>query len=110
MNFGVGSCCFGLRAQLIETGEKERLMELLRERLVDCGWKDEMKALCRYFCFLYCHRDFSFVSMHLQEKDFGVLGLFIVNSMLPLIAIFFVHLVKCFIGLSILSRGEIIRM
>lgn len=22
-------------------------MELLRERLVECGWKDEMKALCR---------------------------------------------------------------
>ncbi|KAG5527039.1 hypothetical protein RHGRI_028086 [Rhododendron griersonianum] len=35
--------------QLIESGEKERLMELLRERLIDCGWKDEMKALCRAF-------------------------------------------------------------
>ncbi|GMY13083.1 transcription and mRNA export factor ENY2 [Fagus crenata] len=33
--------------QLIESGEKERLMELLRERLVECGWKDEMKAHCR---------------------------------------------------------------
>lgn len=22
-------------------------MELLRERLIECGWKDEMKALCR---------------------------------------------------------------
>ncbi|RVW45154.1 Transcription and mRNA export factor ENY2 [Vitis vinifera] len=32
---------------LIESGEKERLMELLRERLIECGWKDEMKALCR---------------------------------------------------------------
>ncbi|EXC33358.1 hypothetical protein L484_010767 [Morus notabilis] len=35
--------------QLIESGEKERLMELLRERLIECGWKDEMKALCRQF-------------------------------------------------------------
>ncbi|XP_056169666.1 transcription and mRNA export factor ENY2 isoform X1 [Syzygium oleosum] len=34
---------------LIESGEKERLMELLRERLTECGWKDEMKALCRAF-------------------------------------------------------------
>lgn len=34
--------------QLIESGEKERLMELLRERLVECGWKDEMKAICRW--------------------------------------------------------------
>ncbi|KAH0984556.1 hypothetical protein GBA52_011733 [Prunus armeniaca] len=24
-------------------------MELLRERLIECGWKDEMKALCRAF-------------------------------------------------------------
>lgn len=45
-------CCWfldWLLAQLIESGEKERLMELLRERLVDCGWKDEMKAICRFF-------------------------------------------------------------
>ena len=35
--------------QLIESGEKERLKELLRERLVECGWKDEMKALCRFW-------------------------------------------------------------
>jgi enhancer of yellow 2 transcription factor len=33
---------------LVESGEKERLMELLRERLVECGWKDDMKALCRF--------------------------------------------------------------
>jgi hypothetical protein len=33
---------------LIESGEKERLMELLRERLIECGWKDEMNALCRF--------------------------------------------------------------
>ncbi|KAJ1413266.1 hypothetical protein SESBI_19812 [Sesbania bispinosa] len=37
----------GLHVQLIESGEKERLMELLREMLVDCGWKNEMKALYR---------------------------------------------------------------
>ncbi|CAK9313182.1 unnamed protein product [Citrullus colocynthis] len=34
---------------LIESGEKERLKELLRERLIECGWKDEMKALCRAY-------------------------------------------------------------
>lgn len=42
-------CVVDVVVQLIETGEKERLMELLRERLVDCGWKDEMETLCRYF-------------------------------------------------------------
>ncbi|XP_050380881.1 transcription and mRNA export factor ENY2 [Argentina anserina] len=35
--------------EMIESGEKERLIELLRERLIECGWKDEMKALCRSF-------------------------------------------------------------
>jgi hypothetical protein len=34
--------------KLVESGEKEKLMELLRERLVECGWRDEMKALCRF--------------------------------------------------------------
>ncbi|KAL6143110.1 hypothetical protein ACLB2K_053806 [Fragaria x ananassa] len=38
-----------INIELIESGEKERLMELLRERLIECGWKDEMKALCRSF-------------------------------------------------------------
>ncbi|XP_016747894.1 transcription and mRNA export factor ENY2 isoform X2 [Gossypium hirsutum] len=33
----------------IKSGEKERLKELLRERLLECGWIDEMKALCRAF-------------------------------------------------------------
>jgi hypothetical protein len=33
---------------LVESGEKEKLMELLRERLVECGWRDEMKAMCRF--------------------------------------------------------------
>ncbi|KAG6394744.1 hypothetical protein SASPL_145339 [Salvia splendens] len=35
--------------KLVQSGEKERLKELLVERLVECGWKDEMKALCREF-------------------------------------------------------------
>uniref|UniRef100_A0A2P2K9X5 Transcription and mRNA export factor ENY2 n=1 Tax=Rhizophora mucronata TaxID=61149 RepID=A0A2P2K9X5_RHIMU len=36
-----------INIKLIESGEKERLMELLRERLTECGWKDDMKSLCR---------------------------------------------------------------
>ncbi|XP_077229826.1 transcription/mRNA export factor [Tasmannia lanceolata] len=35
--------------KLIESGEKEKLKELLRERLIECGWRDEMKAHCRAF-------------------------------------------------------------
>lgn len=46
--------------KLIESGEKEKLMELLRERLIECGWRDEMKALCRFnhlviFLFLFIY-------------------------------------------------------
>ncbi|KAF5779866.1 putative transcription factor, enhancer of yellow 2, transcription factor EnY2 superfamily [Helianthus annuus] len=38
-----------LKKLLTLNGEKERLKELLRERLNECGWKDEMKSLCRSF-------------------------------------------------------------
>ncbi|WVZ67656.1 hypothetical protein U9M48_016706, partial [Paspalum notatum var. saurae] len=38
-----------INIKLVESGEKEKLMELLRERLVECGWRDEMKALCRAY-------------------------------------------------------------
>ncbi|KAI5002855.1 hypothetical protein ZWY2020_027505 [Hordeum vulgare] len=38
-----------INLKLVESGEKERLMELLRERLVECGWRDDMKALCRAY-------------------------------------------------------------
>ncbi|KAK6928524.1 Transcription factor, enhancer of yellow 2 [Dillenia turbinata] len=38
-----------INIKMIESGEKERLMELLKERLIDCGWKDEMQNLCRAF-------------------------------------------------------------
>ncbi|CAN0434798.1 unnamed protein product, partial [Ectocarpus sp. 13 AM-2016] len=30
--------------KLIETGERERLKDLLRERLIQCGWRDELKV------------------------------------------------------------------
>lgn len=44
-----------LFVKLIESGEKEKLMELLRERLIECGWRDEMKALCRFVISLPCY-------------------------------------------------------
>ncbi|CAM9474356.1 unnamed protein product [Phaeothamnion confervicola] len=33
--------------KLIDTGEKERLKDLLRERLIQCGWRDELKEHCK---------------------------------------------------------------
>eukprot|EP01102_Stenamoeba_stenopodia_P016468 TRINITY_DN575_c0_g7_i1.p1 TRINITY_DN575_c0_g7~~TRINITY_DN575_c0_g7_i1.p1 ORF type:complete len:104 (-),score=31.35 TRINITY_DN575_c0_g7_i1:546-857(-) len=36
-----------INQKLIETGEKERLKDMLRTKLVECGWRDEMKAFCK---------------------------------------------------------------
>uniref|UniRef100_A0A8C0CHW1 Transcription and mRNA export factor ENY2 n=1 Tax=Balaenoptera musculus TaxID=9771 RepID=A0A8C0CHW1_BALMU len=33
--------------KLIETGERELLKELLRAKLIGCGWKDQLKAHCK---------------------------------------------------------------
>lgn len=33
--------------KLVETGEKERLKERLKNRLTECGWTDDMKAHAR---------------------------------------------------------------
>jgi len=38
-----------INQKLIETGEKERLKDMLRTKLVECGWRDEMKAFCKGF-------------------------------------------------------------
>ncbi|KAF6150079.1 hypothetical protein GIB67_002861 [Kingdonia uniflora] len=38
-----------INIKMIESGELERLKELLRERLIECGWRDEMKSICRAF-------------------------------------------------------------
>ncbi|KAK4760490.1 hypothetical protein SAY87_005383 [Trapa incisa] len=38
-----------INAKLVESGEKELLKELLRERLIECGWSDEMKKHCLSF-------------------------------------------------------------
>ncbi|TNN46160.1 Transcription and mRNA export factor ENY2-2 [Liparis tanakae] len=33
--------------KLTETGERERLKELLRAKLAECGWEDQVKARCK---------------------------------------------------------------
>lgn len=37
------NCCL----QLIKSGERDRLKQLLREKLTECGWRDEIKQRCR---------------------------------------------------------------
>uniref|UniRef100_A0A2K5Y8Z3 Transcription and mRNA export factor ENY2 n=1 Tax=Mandrillus leucophaeus TaxID=9568 RepID=A0A2K5Y8Z3_MANLE len=37
----------GINQKLIETGERECLKELLRAKLIECGWKDQLKAHCK---------------------------------------------------------------
>ncbi|XP_029360649.1 transcription and mRNA export factor ENY2 [Echeneis naucrates] len=36
-----------INQRLTEKGERERLKELLRVKLTECGWKDQMKAHCK---------------------------------------------------------------
>lgn len=36
-----------INQQLVETGEREKLKELLRVRLAECGWRDELKKICK---------------------------------------------------------------
>ncbi|OQR79124.1 enhancer of yellow 2 transcription factor-like [Tropilaelaps mercedesae] len=38
-----------VKARLVQSGEEERIRELLKTRLVSCGWKDELKAEARKF-------------------------------------------------------------
>lgn len=37
----------GINLKLVQSGERERLKQLLRERLVECGWRDELKEQCK---------------------------------------------------------------
>lgn len=36
-----------INQKLVETGESERLKEILRTRLIECGWRDQLKAHCK---------------------------------------------------------------
>ncbi|XP_025115103.1 transcription and mRNA export factor ENY2 [Pomacea canaliculata] len=36
-----------INQKLVETGERERLKELLRTRLIECGWRDQLKTHCK---------------------------------------------------------------
>ena len=36
-----------LNQSLIASGEKEKLLDLLKVKLIECGWRNEMKQLCR---------------------------------------------------------------
>lgn len=38
-----------IRHQLLHTGERERLKQLLRDKLTECGWRDEVKQRCREY-------------------------------------------------------------
>ncbi|XP_053616729.1 enhancer of yellow 2 transcription factor-like [Plodia interpunctella] len=33
--------------RLVLSGDRERFKELLRRRLIECGWRDQVRMLCR---------------------------------------------------------------
>uniref|UniRef100_A0A0X3PCG1 Transcription and mRNA export factor ENY2 n=2 Tax=Schistocephalus solidus TaxID=70667 RepID=A0A0X3PCG1_SCHSO len=36
-----------INEKLTRTGERERLKDLLKTRLFECGWRDELKTYCK---------------------------------------------------------------
>ena len=55
----VSTCACTLRyicTQLVRSGERERLKRLLREKLTECGWRDDIKQRCRGACARACAR------------------------------------------------------
>jgi len=36
-----------INQKLVESGEKDKLKELLRTRLIECGWRDQLKVHCK---------------------------------------------------------------
>ncbi|XP_060030569.1 transcription and mRNA export factor ENY2-like [Erinaceus europaeus] len=36
-----------INQKLTETGDREHLKELRRTKLIECGWKDQLKAHCK---------------------------------------------------------------
>jgi len=45
-----------INQKLEESGERERLKELLRARLRECGWREQLKEHCRgWFTKMRCH-------------------------------------------------------
>ena len=51
-----------INQRLIESGEKTRLKALLREKLVECGWRDSLKDHCRGAC--SCARGSAALELH----------------------------------------------
>ncbi|XP_022798975.1 transcription and mRNA export factor ENY2-like [Stylophora pistillata] len=36
-----------INQKLVESGERERLKELLRTKLIECGWRDKLRSHCK---------------------------------------------------------------
>lgn len=91
---------------MIESGEKERLMELLRERLTECGWKDEMKTLCRFSSPLYdfippLQISFIYLSFSIYKHvNLHVMYIFFINNLAVAKLLLVLNLVQSFIPSS----------
>lgn len=46
-----------LERKFIESGERDRMKELLLQRLRECGWVEEVESLCRNFMHTKVHYD-----------------------------------------------------
>ena len=73
MRVFAGACTFwqvraSVNQKLEESGEKEKLKELLRKKLIERGWRDELKEYCKEVCL---HRRLSLLffqkNVHIQS-------------------------------------------
>ena len=60
-----------LNSKLIETGEKERLKEKLKNMLTECGWRDDMKVCVNSISkYVYCHIQCNYMKQDILCLDF----------------------------------------
>ena len=64
-----------IEKKLEESGEKARLEEYLRQKLIECGWKDELKEHCMG---KNLHMYFKTFHFHIQKHNHSI----ILNSMI----------------------------
>ncbi len=64
-----------IEKKLEESGEKARLEEHLRQKLIECGWKDELKKYCLGKSSLTVHNFYRLDPQQgLREDQLGRLG------------------------------------
>ncbi|KAI9268781.1 transcription factor e(y)2-domain-containing protein [Sporodiniella umbellata] len=60
-----------IRQIFVESGEKERLLQMLRSQLVESGWSDSLNAYCREAVQKKENDDLTFEDLFKDSSDYG---------------------------------------